>query len=91
MARRQGAAGLGNDNTADYHKYRQAHNMLVNTLRFVGLKYYYEDRLPLFKLWLKIRKMRPTEHTRAVMDHIEWCIQLRTLGEEPPHKNNKYL
>jgi hypothetical protein len=67
--------------------YWELHVALIEKLRLLGLYYQHKDRLEL--AWLKHQlKKIPGENLTSEIDTL---ITLRTLGQEPAHKDGRYL
>lgn len=62
---------------------------LVVELNELGMMYRLRDRLPPFKLYVKLQgiaKKKPelVDKITDLLDLLEWMIELRTAGLEPP-------
>lgn len=63
----------------------------LDLLREVGKKFPVKKRLPLFKLYLEISKLPPTEVTQSLLWKLDTLRELMARGLEPKVKNGKYI
>lgn len=73
-------------------EYFAPHIRLIHELRLHGIFHSINDRLPLawYKHHLKKLAIAPEKLTR-ITSLIDECIILRREGQEPPHKDERYI
>lgn len=76
----------------DDSPYWTTHRQVVHLLAHLGLKYRYEQRLPIFQLFVILNDWKPkNEYVKACLDLLTILTELRHEGLEPAHKGNKYI
>lgn len=67
----------------------------INNLTRLGFKYTLYDRIPIFKVWLKLNRLEysgkySADHIAGAREGLVGLLQFKHAGIEPPFKGLRY-
>jgi hypothetical protein len=74
----------------DYSEYWGAQISLVRILQRNGLRVDIKDRLPLFRLWILVSNRMTGDRAKNIFQLIQFLLNLRRNGKEPPYNGKRY-